>query len=91
MDKELLTVKDIMVMLKCCRATIYNHLSKGLFPKPIYISSKMLRWKKSVVEKWIKSESRDERKQFNPRFAPEIKKCNNTLEIKTASRKNQPL
>ena len=61
MNDELLKPEQIMVLLKCCRATMFNYIRQGLFPEPIKISARSIRWPSSVVKSWLENKG----KQFN--------------------------
>ncbi len=48
-------VNKLTKILSVSRATIYNWLNKGTFPKPIKISDSVTVWRKSDIEDWISS------------------------------------
>ena len=48
-------VNELTKILSVSRASIYNWLNKGKFPKPIKISDSVTVWRKSDIEEWILS------------------------------------
>ena len=48
-------VNELRKILSVSRASIYNWLNKGTFPKPIKISDSVTVWRKSDIEDWISS------------------------------------
>ena len=48
-------VNDLTKILSVSRASIYNWLNKGTFPKPIKISDRVNVWSKSDIEDWVSS------------------------------------
>ena len=47
-------VNDLTKILSVSRASIYNWLNKGTFPKPIKISDSVNVWRASDIQKWVK-------------------------------------
>ena len=47
-------VNDLTKILSVSRASIYNWLNKGTFPKPIKISDNVNVWRASDIQKWVK-------------------------------------
>ena len=47
-------VNDLTKILSVSRASIYNWLNKGTFPKPIKISDSVNVWRGSDIQKWVK-------------------------------------
>ena len=54
MDK-LMTARDVMAAVRLSRATIYNLLAAGEFPRPVRIGSKSVRWRASDIAAWVDS------------------------------------
>jgi len=48
-------VNELTKILSVSRASIYNWLNKGTFPKPIKISDSVTVWRKSDIEDWVLS------------------------------------
>lgn len=46
-------VNDLTKILSVSRASIYNWLNKGTFPKPIKISDSVNVWRASDIQKWV--------------------------------------
>ena len=47
-------VNELTKILSVSRASIYNWLNKGTFPKPIKISDSFNVWRASDIQKWVK-------------------------------------
>jgi prophage regulatory protein len=47
-------VNELTKILSVSRASIYNWLNKGTFPKPIKISDSVTVWRSTDIESWIK-------------------------------------
>ena len=56
--EDALNVAQMTQLLGCARKTIFNYKSKGLIPKPIFLSSKKMFWPKDVVEKWMEGDGK---------------------------------
>ncbi len=58
---RLLKLKDVMHMTTLARATIYQYIREGNFPKPISLGARNSAWVESEIEDWIleKIEQRD--------------------------------
>ena len=54
MEKLLYNIKELQRVVGIGRNKIYELIRQDKFPKPIKIGTKSL-WKKSDVEKWVKS------------------------------------
>ena len=52
---QILDVKDVSLMTKISRVTIWRLEKEGKFPPRIKISSKRIGWRKAEVAKWIES------------------------------------
>ena len=46
-------VNDLTKILSVSRASIYNWLNKGTFPKPIKISNSVNVWRASDIQNWV--------------------------------------
>ena len=46
-------VNELTKILSLSRASIYNWLNKGTFPKPIKISDSVTVWRASDIQKWV--------------------------------------
>lgn len=53
MGESLMRRVEIEGQIGVSRATIYNWIRDGHFPKPIRIGPRAVRWRKSDIEKWI--------------------------------------
>ena len=52
---EILNVKDVSLIIKLSRVTIWRLEKEGKFPPRIKISQKRIGWRKDEVAKWIES------------------------------------
>ena len=52
---QILNVKDVSLITKLSRVTIWRLEKKGEFPPRIKISQKRIGWRKDEVAKWIES------------------------------------
>ena len=52
-------VNELTKILSVSRASIYNWLIKGTFPKPIKISDSVTVWRSTDIESWIKGREED--------------------------------
>jgi len=53
MDK-LLTIKDIMGILKISRSTVYSLLDSNRFPRPVIrLTKRLMRWKEKDIEQYL--------------------------------------
>ncbi len=50
---RLLRLPELLARLHVCRATIYLHISKGTFPKPIAISPRAVGWLEHEIDAWL--------------------------------------
>jgi len=56
MNDSLVTYKDIQKTLKLSKNTIFRMVKKQAFPAPIRLNHKIVRWKMSDIQTWIKSQ-----------------------------------
>ncbi|WP_284335997.1 helix-turn-helix transcriptional regulator [Comamonas sp. NoAH] len=54
-DEQLLRIGAVSQKIGMARSTIYKRIHKNQFPRPLVISKKLVAWKKSDIENWIKS------------------------------------
>ncbi|MCY4178537.1 MAG: AlpA family phage regulatory protein [Endozoicomonadaceae bacterium] len=52
---QYLLVKDVKSRYNLSISTLYNWISKGLFPRPVKIGPRAVRWKLSDLEEWEQS------------------------------------
>ena len=52
---QILNVKDVSLITKLSRVTIWRLEKEGKFPPRIKISQKRIGWRKDAVAKWIES------------------------------------
>lgn len=55
MADDLLTIKDVCRLTALSRSTIYVLVKKKLFPAPLTVGHRSIRWEPKEIEKWIES------------------------------------
>ena len=51
---RLLRMPEVMYLTSLCRATIYNKINDGTFPKQIKLDKQISVWRLADIEKWLK-------------------------------------
>jgi predicted DNA-binding transcriptional regulator AlpA len=51
-DMNLLTLKDILAILKVSKSTIYKWIKEGKFPKPLKLE-RLSRWTEEMIHEFI--------------------------------------
>jgi len=49
---SLLRMKDVSAMLSMSPSTIYRAISEGVFPKPVNVGERSVRWRVDAIEAW---------------------------------------
>lgn len=49
---SLLRIKDVSTMLGMSRSAIYQAMNEGLFPKPVHVGERSVRWRLDALEAW---------------------------------------
>ncbi|MXZ73643.1 MAG: AlpA family transcriptional regulator [Gemmatimonadetes bacterium] len=52
-NDRFVTVRDVLQMTHLSRTTIYRLMAEGIFPKPIKVGLRAVRWKESEVQRYI--------------------------------------
>lgn len=60
-ELELLTTTEVTELLKIKRGSMNLWIAKGLFPKPIKMGERLIRWKKSDISEWIAKKKEESR------------------------------
>ena len=55
MEQRLVTVYEVVQMLKINRKELYLLVKKNKFPKPIIISTRKWRWRITDIDIWVKN------------------------------------
>ena len=50
---QLLTYKDLSLLLKLSRSQIERRIAQGAIPRPFHIGHKCPRWRRDVIEAWM--------------------------------------
>lgn len=50
---DLMTVDEVITLLRIGRSTIYQNMKKGLFPKPIRLTSRTIRFLRKDIMDWL--------------------------------------
>ena len=58
MNQELLTVKQVTDIVPLTQSTIYRLMRQERFPLPIRIGGRNVRWMRSEILDWLKSQPR---------------------------------
>ena len=53
--EEYLTRKEVESLLKVSRTTLYEWMKCGLFPRPIRVGLKAVRWPRRDIDAWFAS------------------------------------
>lgn len=51
-DEKLLSLEQVLAMVGVSKATIYNWIDAGEFPRPVQCGPRLVRWRKSEVDGW---------------------------------------
>lgn len=54
-DEQLLRIGAVSKKTGMARSTIYKEIKKNQFPRQLMISKKLVAWRKSDIETWIKN------------------------------------
>lgn len=54
-ERCLFTCKEVCTIYSIPRSTLYDWISKELFPKPILVGLRSVRWRKEDLEDWLES------------------------------------
>ena len=57
---DLMTVNEVAQLLRMGRSTIYLNMEKGLFPKPIHLTPRTVRFLRKDIMDWLESKTRNE-------------------------------
>jgi len=50
---HILRLPEVLARIGLCRASIYDHMTRGLFPKQIIIGSRAVGWLEHEVDAWF--------------------------------------
>ncbi len=53
LNDRLLSKKSVIAKVGLSGSTIHRKIAKGEFPRPIYATSRSVRWLESEIEHWI--------------------------------------
>lgn len=56
MSDQLMRRKEVEKMIGASRSSIYLWMQRGIFPRPVRVGLKSVRWRRSAVEGWIKAQ-----------------------------------
>lgn len=54
---RLLSIRQVVAATSLCRASIYNYVAAGTFPKPVRIGAGRVAWPEAEVNAWILSKT----------------------------------
>lgn len=52
-DDRFLRLREVMVMIGLARSTIYERITAGTFPRPLYVGERSPRWRLSDILRWM--------------------------------------
>lgn len=52
-DDDLLTMQQLAALLNCSDKTIYRRIRDGLFPRPVRITDRLVRWPRQVINEFL--------------------------------------
>ena len=55
MDDPLLRRREVLAITKMSKSSLCKKMSRRLFPQPISLGPRMVRWRSSEVHQWIAS------------------------------------
>jgi prophage regulatory protein len=54
-SKDLLTLAEVLALVRVSRATWYSGIKAGRYPKPVRISARLTRWRRADIDKLLES------------------------------------
>ncbi|HIF9502656.1 TPA: helix-turn-helix transcriptional regulator [Photobacterium damselae] len=51
---RLITLREVIALTSLSRASIYNYISKDMFPRQISVGERSVRWIESEIQEWIR-------------------------------------
>jgi prophage regulatory protein len=55
MPERILRRPEVERITGLCRSTIYDWMTRGAFPRPVALGSRLVGWRESDLDKWLKS------------------------------------
>ena len=52
---QLMTLDEVLALTRMSKSNLYRKIALGLFPKPIRLGPRTVRWRRWEVEGWIAS------------------------------------
>lgn len=59
MPDRILRVPDVTETINVSRSTLYEMMARNEFPRPIKLSARIVGWRESVIDQWIKVREHD--------------------------------
>jgi len=53
--ERMLKLKEVMQITSLKRATIYNYIKSGEFPKQVQLTKRSVAWTESSIKRWLES------------------------------------
>jgi prophage regulatory protein len=50
---RLIGLREVMSLVGLRKSAIYDWISRGLFPQPVHLGSRCVRWPEAEVHRWI--------------------------------------
>ena len=54
----LLSLKDVQALVNLQKTAIYKRMGSGLFPRPVKLSERCVRWRTEEIEAWVANPTR---------------------------------
>jgi prophage regulatory protein len=54
-SQTLMSLKDVCRLLSISRSSIYARMEAGLFPEPIRVGARAIRWRVEAIEAWVEA------------------------------------
>lgn len=68
--EALLSKRQVLDLVGVSYSTLWSWMRLDGFPKPMRLSSKVIRWRAGEVDRWLKQKSRQEYKEPEPYEQP---------------------
>ena len=52
-DVRLMRLEEVLEVCKLSKSTLYQLMSQGLFPRPVLVGARAVRWRESEVIAWL--------------------------------------
>ena len=60
--EQYLSIREVIAVLRVSRSTLWRWVKQGLFPKPVRLGPKAVRWRESDIAAWNRERAATEAK-----------------------------